>query len=454
MFSNQSQHPKRRSIRGFLGKATALCLMSSTAMAALVDSGPVNFPIPDTVDGLYFNVVTLVGSPTAAGAPGWDINPYSSVPGTNFTLWGATANTWFNPQNVVTGNYNLPIGTVIQGAAANFFRPGGANDVGPQFTLNSSQNFLGFRFANEANGGANHFGYIQVQFGATVATRSIVRVIYDNVADTPVTVAAPGGANTAPTLTYNPTTAAGVTFPGGAAGTANASIAITSTGAAGTGQRAVTGCAISGAGMASFGAPTTTPANGIFNTTTTTGSINLSCTRGASVATASLTCTETATPTVPGSPFTRVWALTCPAANAVVTPGTASGTTITLPAYTLPSASSSASLTFTSSGSASVLNCTTTGAGYSVSPNPLNLAAGVPGSVVVTYTGSAVGTFTGTLNCTTTGSGGPFTYPLSVTVGAGASAVSVPAMGSFATWILILSAFGAGLLAMGTRQRN
>ena len=297
--------------KALLIQAAALCMCSTTAMAALVDSGPVNIAIPDTADGIYFNVVTGASGTTGGSVAGWDVNPYSAIAG-QFNLWGPSANTWFNPQAVISGIYNLPGGTVIQGAAAAFFRPGSTN-VASQFTLNSNQNYVGFRFVNEANASQVHFGYLQLQFGATAATRSIVRYVYDNVANTAVVI--PGGA-TAPTLSYTPTTAAGVTFPGGGAGSVNASIAISSSGAAGTGQSAVTGCAITGPGAASFGAVTTTPANGIFNTGTTSGSINLSCTRGGAVANASLACTETATPSVPGSPFTRTWALTCPAASA------------------------------------------------------------------------------------------------------------------------------------------
>jgi hypothetical protein len=371
-----------------------------------------------------------------------------------------------------------------------------------------------------------------------------------------------GGTNTVPTLTYAPTTAAGVTFPAGTAGAATSTIAITSAGAAGTGQSAVTGCAITGAGAASFGAVTTTPAGGIFNTATTSGSINLSCTRAAAAATASLACTETATPTVAGSPFTRTWALTCPAATvtntapvlavaattlaagagtvtptittaatgtgstvfacsipatapsnflitsnatqtvtttaagigmscvpqpaattatltctqtatpapnpanatatitcpvaaATVTAGTVSGTTITLPSYGLPISSSSAALSFTSNGNASVLNCTATGAGFSIAPNPLNLATGVAGTATVTYTGTAVGTFTGNVTCTTTSAGGPFTYPLSVTVTAQpATFRQAPALSSGNTWLLILGTMGFGLLLLGARRRS
>jgi hypothetical protein len=435
-----------------LVQASALCLCALPAMAALVDSGPVSIAIPDDADGLYLNVVTGASGGAGGGVAGWDVNPYSATPGTSFNLWGPTTTTWFNPQAVVGGNYNLPGGTVIQGAAAAFFRPGSGTNVGTQVTLNSDQNFLGFRFANEANAGAIHFGYIQVQFGATASTRTIVRYVYDNVADTAVTVPA-GVVNTAPTLTYSPTTAAGVTFAGGPAGSVSSTIAITSASASGTGQSAVTGCAITGAGAASFGAVTTTPANGIFNTTTTTGSIDLTCTRGAMEATATLACTETATPTVAGSPFTRSWTLTCPAATAAVSPGIASGTSITLPRVNLPSTSSSSPLSFTASGSAASVTCSTTGAGFSVAPSPLNLTVGVAGSVTVSYTGSTPGTYTGTLNCTTTATGGPFTYPLSATIGAATVARTVPTTGAVATWFLILSVLGIGMV-FGARNRS
>ena len=120
----------------------------------------------------------------------------------------------------------------------------------------------------------------------------------------------------------------------------------------------------------------------------------------------------------------------------------------------LPTGSSSTTLSFTSNGNASVLNCTVTGAGFSVTPNPLNLATGVPGNVTVTYTGTTVGTFTGNLSCTTGSGGGPFNYVLSATVGPAVSITAVPALGVVSTWLLILSALGFGLLAVGTRLRD
>ncbi|HWT16155.1 MAG TPA: hypothetical protein VN581_10255, partial [Patescibacteria group bacterium] len=162
------------SIRKSIGKqvvagAIAICAsagMIGAAHASVVNSGPVNIPIPDNIDGIYFNVITGASGPLGSGVAGWDVNLYSAVAG-QFQLWGPTTNTYFNPQAVVSGNYNLPRTTVIQGAAAAFFRPGGSLNVGTQLALNSSENFIGFRFANESNGGLIHHGWAQLSVGAT-----------------------------------------------------------------------------------------------------------------------------------------------------------------------------------------------------------------------------------------------------------------------------------------------
>ena len=302
MLTDQQHRSKRRSIRSIVfAEAAALCLMSSTAMAALVDSGAVNIAIPDTIAGIYFNVVTGVSGVTTASVPGWDIGPYSSAAG-QFALWGPTVNTWFNPQAIAGGNYNLPAGTMIQGAAAAFFRPG---NVVSQFTLNSSQNYLGFRFVNEANANAVHFGYIQVQFGATGATRSIIRYVYDNVANTAVTI--PGGpANVAPVVAVAATTLT--------AGAGSVTPTIT-TPRVGTGSTAFA-CTIPANAPSNF----LITSNASQNITTTTAAIGLSCVRQAAVATATLTCTQTG---MPGpNPANATATITCPALipNINVTP--------------------------------------------------------------------------------------------------------------------------------------
>lgn len=147
--------------------------------AAVVHSGAVNIVIPDNIDGLYMNVVSgQTSPPLAPGFAGYDINPYSVAAG-SFNLWGPTANTWFAIGGAA-GNYNLPMGTMIQGAAAAFFRPGATADAQNDMVLNSSNNLLGFRLVNEANGNQVHFGWLRLQFGAGFGTRSIVEYAYED----------------------------------------------------------------------------------------------------------------------------------------------------------------------------------------------------------------------------------------------------------------------------------
>ena len=168
--------------------ATGIGVMGNApqAEADIVYSGPVNIAIPDNIDGIYMNIVT--GAFGATPPAGWDINPYSAVAG-QFNLWGATTQVWYSPSGVIAGPYNLAPGTMIGGSLANFFRPGGGTNVGLQMNLNSSNNYLGFVFLNE-NTGQNHFGYLQLQFGATAGQRSIIGYGYESIAGTNIAAGA------------------------------------------------------------------------------------------------------------------------------------------------------------------------------------------------------------------------------------------------------------------------
>ncbi len=144
---------------------------TATVEADIIYSGPVNIAVPDSIDGIYLDVVT--GATASAGFATYDINPYSS-PNGNFNLWGPDAATWFN----IAGQYIQPVGTIVDNTGA-FGRPGGGN-ISAQVALNSDQNYLGFEFVNEALGGQTQYGWIQFQFGATAGTRSIVGYAYEN----------------------------------------------------------------------------------------------------------------------------------------------------------------------------------------------------------------------------------------------------------------------------------
>lgn len=150
----------------------------------------VNIAIPNNIDGVYLNVVTLQQG--TSGFAGYDINPYSAVAG-QFNLWGPTTQTWFSAGGVIGGPYNLSIGAVVGGPATNFFRPGGGTNVGTQMNLNSSDNYLGFQFVHEGNGNQIHYGWIQLAFGATAGDREIIRIAYEDQAGVAITVVpAPG----------------------------------------------------------------------------------------------------------------------------------------------------------------------------------------------------------------------------------------------------------------------
>ena len=283
-----------------------LSLGASVAHAQIVDSGPVSIAIPDNFDGIYLNVAT--GQTGLSAMPGWDLNPFSADLG-EFNLWSVDTNSWFNPQGVQSGNYNLPLGTVVQGANTAFFRPGGFVNLAPNINLNSNNNHLGFRFTNEA-GGTNHFGYMQVQFGATAGTRSIVRYWYNATPNAAITV---GGA-TPPQFGYTPTQTSTVAATGGTTigSTGNLSIAVSvATPGVGTGALATTTttCTAPTAPFAGFGQTVTAVGTGAI----TGGPLAGTCTLGAAVATQTLTCSENSG----GNLFTRTWTLSCPAGTPV-----------------------------------------------------------------------------------------------------------------------------------------
>ncbi len=146
---------------------------ASTAHAVVVYSGPVSIAVPATTSGIYLNVVTGL-SGTAAATPGWDINP-----------WSTTGLGFFNPATPAGGVYvvtapgfaaNLAAGATIDGAST--FGSGTSANIA-QWTLNSSNNLLGFRFTNES-GGTVHYGWARLSIGASITSRSIVEYAYES----------------------------------------------------------------------------------------------------------------------------------------------------------------------------------------------------------------------------------------------------------------------------------
>ncbi|MEP6822140.1 MAG: hypothetical protein ABI946_07305 [Chthoniobacterales bacterium] len=168
---------------------------SDKMKADIVYSGPVSIAIPVTSAGVYLNVITGATGFSSAGTPGWDVNP-----------WSATTLNFFNPSTPSGGVYvtgggssatlvdNLGLGTLVSGASV--FGSGMAETTGSTaFSLNSPNNFVGFRFLNEATGIVN-YGWLQISLGASLTdpARAIVGYAYENTGGailTPIDLPAP-----------------------------------------------------------------------------------------------------------------------------------------------------------------------------------------------------------------------------------------------------------------------
>jgi hypothetical protein len=130
------------------------------AAVVVVDLTASPLSITDSLEGVYFNVVT--GVATAAASAGWDINPYNN--GGGLTFYGAAT-----PSGV------LATGTPGTGAVATLLGYGGLISAAGQYNQFQTQgtafqaagtSYLGFRFLNESTSAIN-YGWLRLSTGAT-----------------------------------------------------------------------------------------------------------------------------------------------------------------------------------------------------------------------------------------------------------------------------------------------
>jgi hypothetical protein len=183
------------------GRLAAYATLAGVALAApaipnadasIVWSGPVNINIPSTTAGVYLNVATGVFATAPAGSPGWDVNP-----------WSSSALNFFTPtpnpgggEMIGTGtNYlNLfnQLGTFQVGPAGTYANAGSTTiSAGTPLNLNSSNNYMGFRFINETMANQVQYGWLQVTLSTTAQgqPRAVVSYAYEN-SGAPITVGA------------------------------------------------------------------------------------------------------------------------------------------------------------------------------------------------------------------------------------------------------------------------
>jgi hypothetical protein len=148
--------------RFFLAGMTALAGAAS-AGAAIVGSGVQRIEVNPS---FYLNVVTRAYSGAASATPGWDVRPYVTT-----SLQWQFPTTPANSGGAVRGGGssttlvdNLALGTIV-GPGLNYGDGGCETGGGPNaFNFNSRNNYIGFRFFNEATGQVN-YGWMQVELG-------------------------------------------------------------------------------------------------------------------------------------------------------------------------------------------------------------------------------------------------------------------------------------------------
>ncbi len=431
---------KRRFNRGVVAaQFAALCVVSSSALAAIVDSGPVSITIPNNIDGIYFNVVTGAGATSGGGAAGWDVNLYATGGGLTF-FWPSTPAASSGGVADATPLYlPQPAGSVVSAGSTFSVASGGGGDAPfANFRVTGSNN-LGIRFFNEATSAIN-YGYITLETtGATGFPATIRRVVYGNAGEA-VTVTGGGPVASAPQFTYTPAAGSTVGFTGGAAigSTGSASIsAAVGTAGSGTGATATTTttCTPPTAPFAGFGQTITAEGTGAISG----GPLSGTCVLGAAAATQTLTCNESRGGTATAVTFT----LSCPAgAQANLTPTPASGSTITL-SRVLGGSAATGQVSFQNPGAAAAtVTCVApTNTAFTASPLVINVPAGGSASTTVSYTSATAGSQTGTLNCSSGAQ--QFTYNLSGVTGLPTAEI-IPAS---STWTLALLATLMSLLA-------
>ena len=154
----------------------------------------VNQAVPNTADGLFYNLVTGAQSTSEStvntDAPGWDFNPYGSSSNLAFNQSGGSA--YF----VNNGNYADPYvsklaqGFLISGALPTKVpgaTPGFNSLMGGDVFVNNgltgawllnADNIIGFQFTGELN--QTLYGWARFHLGANSGVRTFVDYGYDN----------------------------------------------------------------------------------------------------------------------------------------------------------------------------------------------------------------------------------------------------------------------------------
>lgn len=171
--------------------------ISSSLSAAIVDSGTLNIPIPQNFDGIYYNVLNNASGSAGATVPGWDLSFYQASATFGITFfWPGPATVPPSAGGVATGTVyqSLAVGSTISAASVFSVASGGGTAANFVNYITAGPKTLGFRFLNET-GAVVHYGYVNITTSGPLGFPAVItRIVYDNVAGTPVTVEGTGPA--------------------------------------------------------------------------------------------------------------------------------------------------------------------------------------------------------------------------------------------------------------------
>ena len=191
IISNNCQNSRLNTHFALCAAALATGVAVGNANATVVYSDVINLAVPTTTDGVYMNVQTGAWSSTTTTPAGWDVNPYGTAT-TAVSLFAATGTGYMRNPNAgtATAATRLDDGTEVGSSA--YFYGGTSATIGTgigKWSANST-GYLGFKFTAADN--LTHYGWMQLSIGANAGTRSIVRYAWEDVANTSLTVPAPG----------------------------------------------------------------------------------------------------------------------------------------------------------------------------------------------------------------------------------------------------------------------
>jgi hypothetical protein len=169
--------PARSRLVKYLGLCSAAAAGSAAvappAKAAVIYSGLVNIPIPNSFSGVYIDLDT--GNPALAAAfVGWDFNPYNG----GDSIYTSAAGGGSNLGLFRTGSMlpSLAPGTLVDSAAT--YAPGivsAANNGLPD----GGTGYYGFKLAPTGSGGSAYYGWVHLTRGAGSAAGNVIDYAFE-----------------------------------------------------------------------------------------------------------------------------------------------------------------------------------------------------------------------------------------------------------------------------------